>query len=66
MHQIQILKYFSSHRAVVFAESTEAMCEVETEDVVGAVPTGDASITSEWSSIVMPTQIWAHFWDVFN
>ena len=33
----------------VFAESLEARYLVENEDVVGAVPTGDAPTTSEWS-----------------
>ena len=43
---------------VVFAQSFEARCEVENEDVVGAAPTGDASNTSEWSTIELPTQVW--------
>ena len=30
---------------------------VENEDVVGAAPTGDAPTTSEWSTILMPTQV---------
>ena len=34
----------------VFAESLEARCQVENEDVVGAAPTGDAPTTSEWST----------------
>ena len=40
----------------VFAQSIEAKCEVENEDVVGAVPTGDAPTTSQWSttSVKMP------------
>ena len=32
---------------VVFAQSIEAMYQVENEDVVGAAPTGDAPTTSE-------------------
>ena len=32
---------------LVFAESIEARCYVENEDVVGAAPTGDAPTTSE-------------------
>ena len=31
--------------------------EVENEDVVGAAPTGDASTTSEWSTILLPTKV---------
>ena len=46
-HQITKLKYFSSRFAVVFAQSIEARCYVENEDVVGAAPTGDAPTTSE-------------------
>ena len=48
MHQIPELKCFSSRLAVVFAQSNEARCYVENEDVVGAAPTGDAPTTSEW------------------
>ena len=33
------------------AQCIEAKCVVENEDVVGAAPTGDASTTSEWSTI---------------
>ena len=45
-----------SRLAVVFAQSIEARCYVENEDVVGATPTGDAPTTSEWSTILLPTQ----------
>ena len=41
----------------VFAESLEAKCQVENEDVVGAAPTGDAPITSERSTILLPTKV---------
>ena len=48
MHQIRKkLKWFSPRLAVVFAQSTEAPCEVENEDVAGAAPAGDAPTTSE-------------------
>ena len=40
-----------------FAESLEARFQVENEDVVGAVPTGDAPTTSEWSTILLPTKV---------
>ena len=40
----------------VFAESLEARCQVENEDVVGAAPTGDAPTTSEWSTILLSTK----------
>ena len=43
--------------SVVFAQSNEAMCYVENEDVVGAAPTGDAPTTSEWSTILLPTKV---------
>ena len=51
------LEYFSSHLAVVFAQSTEARRSVENEDVVGAAPTGGAPTTSEWTTIVLPTEV---------
>ena len=38
--------------AAVFAESIEARCQVENEDVVGVAPTGDAPTTSEWFSVM--------------
>ena len=38
-HQTPRLKCFSSRVAVVFAQSIEARCYVENEDVVGAAPT---------------------------
>ena len=47
----------SSRLAAVFAQTTEAMCSVENEDVVGAVPTGDAPTPSEWSTILLPTKV---------
>ena len=34
------------------------MCEVENEDVVGAAPAGDAPTASEWSTILLPTNVW--------
>ena len=42
---------------IIFAQSIEAMCWVENEDVVGAAPTGDASITSEWSAILLSSKV---------
>ena len=41
----------------VFAESLEAKCQVENEDVVGAAPTGDAPTTCEWTTILLPTKV---------
>ena len=38
--------------AVVFAQSNEARCYV-----VGAVSTGNAPTTSEWSTILLPTKV---------
>ena len=46
-HQIPTLKIFSYCIAAFVAESLEARCQVENEDVVGAAPTGDAPTTSE-------------------
>ena len=57
MHQIIKLQCFSSRLAVVFAQSNEARCLVENEDVVGAVLIGDAPTTSEWSTILLPTKV---------
>ena len=42
---------------LVFAQSNEARCSVENEDVVGAAPTGDAPTTSEWLTILLPTNV---------
>ena len=41
----------------VFAESAEARCQVENEDVVGAAPTGVPPTTSVWSTILLPTKV---------
>ena len=57
MHQIPKLNCFSSRLVVVFAQSNEARCKVENEDVVGAAPTGNAPTTSEWSTILLPTKV---------
>ena len=46
MHQILKLNCALSRLAVVFAQSIEARCQVEDEDVVGAALTGDAPTTS--------------------
>ena len=53
----QHLEKFSYCLAAVFAESLEARCQVEDEDVVGAALTGDAPTTSEWSTILLPTKV---------
>ena len=53
MHPVPKHKCFSPHLAVVFAPSIEARCYVENEDVVGAVPTGAAPTTFEWSKILL-------------
>ena len=41
----------------IFAQSIEARCLVENEDVVVAAPTGVAPTTSERSSILLPTRV---------
>ena len=56
-HQFPDYKCFSSRVAVVFAESIEARCSVENEDVVGAAPPGAAPTTSEWSTILLPVRV---------
>ena len=57
MHQILNLEWFLSRLAVAFAQSIEAWCSVENEDVVGAAPTGDAPTTSEWSTSLLSTKL---------
>ena len=57
---------FPSRPAIVFAQSIEARCYVRNEDVVGAGPTGDASATYEWSTILLPKvrlilEVWRYF-----
>ena len=67
MHQIIKLNWFSLRLASVFALSIEAGCEVDNEDVVGATSTGDDPTTSEWSTILLLTnvslilEIWRYF-----
>ena len=56
-HQIPKLKCVLPRLASAFAQSIEARCCVENEDVVGAAPTGDAPTTSEWSSILLTTKV---------
>ena len=56
-HPIANYEYFLSRLAAVFAQSIEARCYVEKEDVVGAAPTGDAPTTSERSTILLPTRV---------
>ena len=52
MDQPPKLNCFSSRLAVVFAQSTEAGCYVENEDVDVAAPPGDAPTTSQWIMIM--------------
>ena len=47
-----------SHLAVVIAQSIEARCSVKNDGVVGAVQTGNAPTTSEWSTILLSTNVW--------
>ena len=56
-HQIATLERLSCCLAAFFVESLEARCQVENEDAVGAAPTGDASTTSEWSRMLLPTKV---------
>ena len=57
MHQITKFKCSSPRLAFVFAQSIEARCQVENEDVDGAALTGDAPTTSEWSTILLPSMV---------
>ena len=50
-------KCFWSCFTVVFAQSIEARCWVENEDVIGGAPTGDAPTTSERSAILLPIKV---------
>ena len=56
-HQIPNFKCFLSRLAVVFAQSIGARYWVKNENVVGAAPPGDAPITSEWSTILLPNRV---------
>ena len=60
-HQISNIRHTKSQNLnvsrLVFAQSIEARCQVENEDVVGAASTGDAPTTSEWSTILLPTKV---------
>ena len=49
--------FFSSCFVVVFAQSVGARCWVENEDVVGAAPVSTAPAASEWSTIILPTDV---------
>ena len=51
------LECFTSRFVVVFAQSIEVKCLVDNEDAGGAAPTGDAPITSEWSTILLPNKV---------
>ena len=56
-YRIPRFKCLSSRLSVVFAQSAEARCEVENEDVVGAALTCDTPTTSEWSIISLLTNV---------
>ena len=49
--------FLVSSRTVIFAQSIEAMCLVENEEVVGEGPTGDAPTTFELSTILLLTKV---------
>ena len=57
VHPVQKCKCFSLRLAVVFAQSIEARCYVENEDVVGAAPPGDAPTAYEWPTILLPAKV---------
>ena len=58
VHQIPKLNCFLSRLSIVLAQSIDARCKLENEDVVGAAPTGDAPTTFEWSTVLLPTKVW--------
>ena len=72
MHQITKLRCLLFRLAVVFAESIEARCQVQNEEVVGAAPIGAVPTTSEWSTILLHIkvwlilEIWRYMYDVQN
>ena len=49
--------FLYSLEEVVFAHSIGARCLVENEDVVGPTPTSDAPTISEWSTLLLPTEV---------
>ena len=57
VHTILKFECFLSRFTVVYAQSIEARCWVENEDVVGSAPTGDAPSTSELSTILLATKV---------
>ena len=50
-------KCFLSSLAIVFTQSIEARCQVGNEGLVGAAPTGDAPATSEWSTLILTSEL---------
>ena len=56
-HQIPEPKWFASRLSVVIVQSIYAKYLDENEDIVRATLTGDAPTTSEWSTILLPTQV---------
>ena len=55
MYKISKLNCFSSHLAIVLAQSIQSRCSVENEGVVGEAPTGYAPTTSEWWRVLVPS-----------
>ena len=49
--------FFSCRLVLPLSQSIKAMRSVDNEDVVGAAPTGDAPTTSEWSAMLLPTEV---------
>ena len=47
-----------SRFAVAFAQSIEARYTFENKDIVGAAQTGDAPTSSDWSTILLHTNVW--------
>ena len=57
MHQITKFNFLSYCLAVASVQFIEVRCLAKNEDVVGAVPPGDAPTTSEWSTILFPIKV---------
>ena len=49
--------FLVSSCSCVSAQSIGVRCQVKDEGVVGAVPTGDAPTTSEWSTILLTVKV---------
>ena len=58
MHRILKLTGFSSRLTFAFVQSTEVRWSANDKGVLGAVPTGNAPTTSEWSASLLSAEVW--------